>query len=210
MRVAPASLEALTAALPEVTSFARKLEPTLRAAPQPLRDTTELAEQVERIVAPQRLPALLDQLGPITSNLPTLERRLKDLLPLVTRVDRCLSERVVPALNMEVPDGELSTGDPAYLDLLHSFTGISSVTGGFDGNGAALRAGFGEGVSTFAGILPGIGEVAAFAPQFKGVRPAWLGYGVEPPYRPDAWCDEQPLVSLEAQTGPAPRWAGGR
>ena len=206
-RVAPPSLKALDSALPTLTNFADRLDPVLRAAPRPLQKVTTLASQVSALVQVPKLPALLDQLAPITARLPGLEASLAKLVALVTPADRCLSGHLVWALEQKLQDGSFSTGDPAWLDALHAFTATTSVNGGFDGNGSAIRAGVGEGGSTLTGVLPGIGQVAGIAPVLLGLRPKWLGYGVSPPYRPDQWCDQQPLPNLTATTGPAPDWA---
>lgn len=205
-RAAPPSLTALDTALPTLTNFADRLDPVLRAAPSPLQKVTALTSQVRALVQPPKLPALLDQLAPITAALPGLEAGLGKLLPLVTTADRCLSGHVVWALDQKLQDGPFSTGDPVWLDALHAFTGTTSVNGGFDGNGSAIRAGVGEGGSTLTAVLPGIGQFAGIFPAFAGVRPRWLGYGVSPPYLPDKWCDQQPLPNLAATTGPAPAW----
>jgi hypothetical protein len=206
VRAAPPGLDALDEALPELQDFAERLRPVLRTAPAPLRTTTRFARQIDRIVAPAQLPALLDDLAPVSAALPQLERRLGSLLPLVTRASRCLGNNVLPTLNEEVPDGPLSTGDPVWLDALHLFSNVASFTGGFDGNGSAARAGVTENATVSNSLIPGLGAVTNFGPQFKGVRPTWLGYGVDPAYRPDQWCDQQPLPDLSQRSGPPPGW----
>jgi phospholipid/cholesterol/gamma-HCH transport system substrate-binding protein len=206
LRVAPPSLAALDAALPALTSFSDALDPALRAAPAPLRKTDEFMAQVQRLVGSRELPALLDQLAPVTKTLPPLERGLRGLLPLVTPINQCLSTHVIPTLDQKLQDGSNSTGDPAWLDLLHGATGVTSVTGGFDGNGVALRIGLTVGPSVLGGILPGFGQLTAFGAPIEGVRPTWLGYGVWPAYRPDQWCTKQPLPNVNARSGPAPSW----
>jgi hypothetical protein len=162
--------------------------------------------QVHGLVGSRELPALLDRLAPVTKTLPGLERGLGGLLPLVTPINQCLSTRVIPTLDQKLQDGSLSTGDPAWLDLLHAATGVTSITGGFDGNGVAIRIGVAQGPGLLAGILPGFGQVTVLGAPIQGVRPTWLGYGVSPPYRPDQWCTKQPLPNLNARSGPAPSW----
>lgn len=207
VRSAPPALTSLDRALPKVATFAAALRPALRAAPGPLRSTSRLAQEVRQLVLPSRLPAALDQLGPITAALPRLESRLGRLVPLVTRANRCLTGNVIPTISEVVPDGKTTTGDPAWLDGLHLFTSVTSFTGGFDGNGAAARAGVTNSDSAVTNILPGLGPVLVNGPALDGVRPAWLGYGIDPPYRPDQWCDEQPRPDLAQRQGKAPGWA---
>lgn len=206
-RTAPPSLAALNRALPAVGSFTRSLDPALRAAPTPLEEGTSLLQQVRMLASPAELPALLNQLAPIDHTDPQLERRLRPLVKLVTPADKCLSGNVVPTLDAEVPDGALSTGDPAWLDILHAFAGVTSVTGGFDGNGAALRAGTVAGAAQLQGVIPGLGAFSAIGPSIQGIRPTWLGYGVVPPYRPEVWCDTQPQPVLSDRAGTTPDWA---
>jgi virulence factor Mce-like protein len=206
LRVAPASLTALDSALPALTNFGGALRPALRVAPGPLHAEAGLLSQLQGLVRPRELPALLDDLKPVTTTLPDLERRLGRLLPLVTHANECLSTHVVWTLDQTLKDGSNSTGDPAYLDLVHAFTGATSISGGFDGNGVAIRSGIASGASSISGLIPGLGYVAGGGPQIQGVRPTWLGYGVEPPYRPDQWCYRQQLPDLSARSGPPPNF----
>lgn len=207
LHVAPASLDAIDAALPDLQRFSSALEPGLRVAPPAIKRATRLVTELRRLVVPTRLPRTVSGLKPITGRLPELETRLERLAPLVTSANQCLSRRVVPALNQVMDDGDTSSGDPVWLDALHAFTAVTSASGGFDGNGSALRAGIVGGGGVANGILPGIGKVSVLGPLIQGVRPTWLGYGVDPPYRPDKRCSEQPFPSFEAKTGPAPAWA---
>ena len=207
VRSAPPTLEALDRSLPAVGKFAAALDPALRASPTPLRDATALLAQFGALAQPPELPALLRRTDPLAHTLPGLERLLLPVSHLTTRASDCLSRVVVPTLDEKVPDGALSTGDPAWLDGFHMVTGITSVTGGFDGNGAAVRTGIIGSASEFQGVLPGLGAFAGIGPTIQGVRPTWLGYGVDPPFRPDAWCDTQPVPDLAARSGPAPAWA---
>jgi phospholipid/cholesterol/gamma-HCH transport system substrate-binding protein len=206
-RAAPRPLAAIDKALPTVERFGRELTPVLRAAPRPLQASTEMLRQVELLSRPREAPALLRRTGPLVANAARMTERLGPTVRLVTPLDQCISQRVVPVLNQEVPDGALSTGDPAWLDLFHATASFASVTGGFDGNGAAIRFGFTGGASSAQGVLPGLGLVDGVGPAIQGVRPPWLGFNVEPPYRPDAWCKDQPLARLAADPAPPPAWA---
>lgn len=204
-RTSRPTLTALNHALPEVGSFSRTLDPALRDSPKPLAATSRLLDAVDATAKPSE--ALLAKTKPISATLPQLEGRLEPIVKLVTPAAECLGDNVVPTLDTEVPDGSLSTGDPAWLDMLHGFTAITSVTGGFDGNGAAVRTGIVGSVSEFAGILPGLGKVEGIGPTINGLDPTWLGYGVDPPYRPDEWCDKQPLPDLGARrSAEEPQW----
>src|SRR5207245_7305940 len=106
-----------------------------------------------------------------------------------------------------IQDGPNTSGDPAWLDLLHGITGFTSASTSFDGNAGTFRAGLAFGGTALQGVIPGLGTFAGqLDPQVEGVRPVWLGYGVAPAYRPDQPCAKQPLPNLNAQAGPPPSW----
>lgn len=212
LRAAPRPLRALDTAMPVVERFAADVRPALHAAPGAVRDAHRFLDQLERLVDPRELPAFLRALGPVTAVLPQLERRLGALSERVTPIGECLSKTVVPALNTKLQDGVHTTGDPAWLDILHAFTGVVGFTAAFDGNGVATRTGVTQGEATLTGVSPLTGQLAAVdGPPVRGVRPVWLGYGKDPAYDPGATCSEQQLPDMRARSGEPPAWMrGGR
>ncbi len=204
MRTSPPRLAAIDRAMPELTSFAHALGPALRVAPSNLGDFGTLLGQLGLLGRPQSLPALLTKLRPVTVNLPPLQRQLDALLPLVTPVGRCISRNVVPTLDTVLNDGANSSGRPVWQDLLHLGANLAGAAADFDGNGTTIRLGLSEGDEALSGAIPGIGQVVGVGPKIEGVRPVWLGYGVNPPYRPDATCDQQPLPDLAVDGGGPP------
>lgn len=207
LRAAPASLAKVDAALPPLTRFAAVLRPTLRTAPATLRKTNRMLDQLGAITRPAELPRLLARLAPVTRDLPVLERRLLALFGYTTQVTDCISTHVVPVLNTKIQDGKHTTGDPAWLDLLHGITGFTSSATSYDGNAGTFRAGTAFGPAVLQGAIPGLGTIAGnINRDIQGVRPAWLGYGVEPPYRPDVPCAEQKLPELNVEAAPPPDW----
>lgn len=204
MRVAPPGLAALNGALPQLTTFADALRPALRIAPAPLRRATGLVRQLQRLFGDAELPALLDRARPAIRNLPSLEQSLLQFSPLVTSANGCLTDRVAWTLNQTLKDGTNSTGDPVWLDAVHGEANSGGVVSGFDGNGVALRVGLVANGTEISGVFPGIGKVVGTSPHVEGVRPAWLGYGVEPPYRPDQSCTAQQRPDLSARSAPPP------
>jgi virulence factor Mce-like protein len=207
LKAAPATLTALDGALPTLTKFGDALRPTLHAAPDTLRKTNLLLHQVRALMRRSELAGLVDGLEPVTANLPALERDLQTLFGLVKPVTDCITTHVVPTLDTKIEDGPHTTGDPVWLDLLHAFTGFSSFSSAVDGNGGTVRLGVTGGEQTVSGVIPGLGRVAGMQPEAPmGVRPTWLGYGVEPPYRPDLPCADQKQPDLGARSGPPPNW----
>jgi len=207
LRAAPASLRRIDGALPTVTRFADALRPALHEAPAALRSANAVLDQVGAVTRRRELPTLLDRLRPVTADLPALESRLQALFGYTDLVAGCAVSNIIPVLNSKLQDGKHTTGDPVWLDLLHSFTGFTSASTSFDGNGGTFRAGLAFGPVALQGIVPGLGSVAGNINQdILGVRPAWLGYGVDPAYRPDAKCSDQKLPKLNVDAAPAPRW----
>lgn len=203
LKVAPERLTSIDAALPGLTSFALALRPALRQAPMTLGDTNRMLSQIGQLVEHPELPSLLDALEPVTASLPTLEVRLDALFPYVTLAMNCVSQKVVPGLDMVAPDGPNTTGAPAWLDFLHLAAGLASSSANSDANGTALRLGITESDVDLQATIPGLGAV--FVPgKVDGLDPTWLGLGVYPPDRPDQRCVDQPLPNLGARDGAPP------
>lgn len=197
---APTQLRTIDAALPPLERYVARARPALRRAPPALRATSAALRQIELASGPTEIPELLSRLRPLTARLPSLTRELETTMPLVTMAAACVARNVVPTLNKEVPDGRLSSGRPAWQDLLHMAAALTGTSPGFDGNGGTLRISLAEGANAVRGLLPGVGPVVSAA-NLEGVRPVWLGPGKTPPYRPDARCLEQALPDLGKRAG---------
>lgn len=210
VRSAPGPLRDIDRALPQLTRLATHLRPTLHAIPNSLTNANALLDQIAGIVRPTELPALLTQLGPVLNAMPGLESQLQTLFGYTTPVTSCIADHVVPTLNMKVPDGVNTSGDPVYLDLVHLFTGLSGFSSAVDGNGGTVRVGVTTGDHIVDSLAPGLGQLVGLLPNVNGVRPTWLGYGVLPPFRPDQPCATQPLPNLALGSGPVPQWASSQ
>ncbi|MHB8695161.1 MAG: MlaD family protein [Solirubrobacteraceae bacterium] len=207
MRTAAQPLTQLHSALPVFTRFASSLQPTLQAVPPAVASGSRLLQQIKLVVQPHQLPALLSNLTPVLSGLPTLERELQVMLSNARPVTDCITTHVVPSLSMTVPDGINSTNVPAYLDLVHAFAGLAGLGSDYDGNGGTVRLGMTTSERAIEGIIPGIGKVVGRLPAFSAVRPGYLGEHVNPPFRPDAPCAAQPLPNLNADQGTVPSYS---
>lgn len=198
---APAQLQEIDAGLDPLARYADRVRPVLRTAPPALRAATAALAQVQAAAGPRELPRLLSALRPVTSSLPALTDELTRTMPLVDQASRCVSRNVVPTLNKELPDGRLSSGRPAWQDLLHMAAALTGTSPGFDGNGGTLRISIAEGANAVRGLLPGLGPIVSSA-NLEGVRPRWLGPGATPPFRPDARCTDQALPDLAKRSAP--------
>jgi virulence factor Mce-like protein len=204
LREALPAVRDVRAALPATRAFTRDVRPLLRRAPQTLDLARPLLRELRPLLAPGALPALTRALRPPVRTLAALQPGLEELLGRVTPVTDCVRDRALPVLRTPVKDGEHTTGQPPWQELLHAMVGLASGSQNFDGNGTAVRymAGFGEQlVST--GRLPGLGRLQALAQApVEGARPA--PPAGKPPFVPTAECRRQQLVSLDAQTAAAP------
>jgi hypothetical protein len=199
-------MRAIDSALPETRALAVEVRPALREAPATLRLAGPVLAQARGLVSPGELPALLGQLDPALDDLAPLEPRLTKLLGEVTPVMDCLRRNALPTLKTPVSDGDLTTGDPPYRELLHGLTGLASASQNFDANGSAVRyhAGFGDQLVSF-GAAPSAGEalVGTTSEPLLGSRPK--PPAEQPPFRADVPCRTQAKPDLTAQTGPAPK-----
>lgn len=202
---APSDLRAIDRVLPVATRTARRLQPALREAGPTLRSTDAALDQIAAVVRPSELPGLLRELRPLSRDLAPLLSRLRRTAPRLRAVTDCLGTTVVPALNQKVPDGMHTTGDPAWLDLLHAGASLAASSPNFDGNGTTIRLGITESEQAVQGFLPGLGTLEG-AGSIRGMNPEWLGVGVDPPTRPDAVCAEQALPDLGARASTGPDW----
>ena len=197
------AFEAINAAIPSSRALVQDLRPALRIAPPTLRSANLLLDQVSALIQPGELPRLLDQLDPAIVSLAQLEPQLGQLLALTTPVTECVRTNVLPTLKKSVDDGDLTTGQPVYRELLASLPGLASGSQNFDGNGPALRyhAGFGDETVSLGKNNPEP-AVGLTSQPILGSRPQYTG--VRPPFHPEVPCGQNEPPNLKATTGPAP------
>jgi len=199
---APASLRALDAVLPDLRRFAVDLRPVLRELPRQTPSINRALAQVGTTALPSQLPRLVRLLEQPVADLPVLERQLQFVAPYAGPIARCLSKVVVPGLSQRVPDGPLSLDQPAWLELLHAFSGLAAASPAFDANGTTIRAGLTEGDTSLAGVVPGLKDVinVVGGGNIEGVSPKWLGHGQRPSRRVDQPCEDQKIPDLSQLT----------
>jgi phospholipid/cholesterol/gamma-HCH transport system substrate-binding protein len=196
---------ALNDLFPTARTFLAEARPGVRAAPATLRLANPLLAQLNGLLQPSELPALLVQLQPAVRSLAALEPGLGTLLGRVRPVTECLRLNALPTLRKSVVDPPLTTGQPVYREFLDSIVGLASASQNFTGDGPAVRylAGFGpQEVTLGQGSDVGQPLVGLASSPILGSRPRYTG--VRPPFRPDVNCLGQPLPNLAADTGPAP------
>lgn len=201
---APAQLQSIDLALPRVEELADSLGPSLDRLPASLDSGKAALRQLNRLVGPSELPALMDDVEPAVTSLPTASSRLADLLRALTPVSRCLDRNVVGTLNMHIDDPGFTSGRPVWQELLHFGAMLTLFSTSFDGNGTALRAGTSTGEAPLVSQLPG-GTPIYGSGDVVGRAPVPLDDPDDLQYRPDQPCAEQPLPNLSLrQSGEPP------
>jgi virulence factor Mce-like protein len=199
---APATLDALSSATPETRGLVADLRPVLRAAPSVVNPAVPLAVQLERLLRPGRVPRLVSLAEPAVGSLARLAPDATTSFAGLRAPARCLLENALPALTSVIPDGALTSDQPAYRELLYSLVGLASSTRNFDGNGFSTRyyAGFSNELQSLPSGNPleplyGVGgsPVIGSSPR----KPAEA-----PPARPDVPCTESDAPDLDAAQGP--------
>jgi virulence factor Mce-like protein len=204
LRVTPAAVRSVDAALPVLESASRRLTPALAEAPRAFRESTSTLRELDRLVEPSARGRTIAAMRTTLIDMPSLISGLAELLPAVKPMTDCLSSHVVPVLEAKVPDGDLSTGRPVWQDFAHMLVGLASASQNFDGNGYALRYQLGLGNQTLSTAdLPGLGPLVGLAPTNLRSRPLPREDRQAPPVRTDKPCADQPVQKLDAASGSA-------
>ncbi len=199
LREAPAALSSLSAALPELRSFAAQLDPSLRIAPGVLASTAGLLGQVRSLTASSALPRTLTLLRLVSTQLTSLAPKLEDLFPRVKEIASCTGNQLVSLLDTKLQDGKLTTGQPVWQELAHVNVGLASANQDFDAAGTRVRFATNIQPNLLAlGSVPGVGALLENTEQpLLGIRPVWNG-PTPPPVHPEVPCTTQPLGNLQA------------
>ncbi|MEA2374596.1 MAG: phospholipid/cholesterol/gamma-HCH transport system substrate-binding protein [Thermoleophilaceae bacterium] len=205
IREAGPAFVTLNGLFPTARAFVREARPGLRAAPATLRLANPLLGQLQGLLAPAELPALISAGDPAIQSLARLQPHLRDLMTQLYPVTECARKIVLPTLKTKIADPPLGTGDPVYAELFHGWVGLASAYQNFDGDGHAVRyhAGFGDQMIT-TGKVAGLSEplVGLTQEPLLGSRPKSPGH--LPPTRADKACMNQDPPNLNAaETGPA-------
>jgi phospholipid/cholesterol/gamma-HCH transport system substrate-binding protein len=202
LKESPPTLDAVRAATPPARKLVAAARPLLRRAPGVVNPTIPLSRELRRLLEPDQLPALISEGAPAVRALsgaaPDTTVTFAGLRDPIT----CLKDDAIPTLLSSVEDGDLTTGQPTYRELLYSLTGLASSTRDFDGNGFATRyyAGFGTELVTTPFGDP-VAQLLGLADNpIVGSRPRKPS--VAPPLRPDVPCTQNERPDLDAAAGP--------
>jgi phospholipid/cholesterol/gamma-HCH transport system substrate-binding protein len=202
----------LDRSFPATRTFAREILPGVRETPATLDAAFPWIAQTRALLRPSELQGLLAQLQPATESLARLNGDSLQFLPQLDLADRCFSNTIIPAGNIGVHDGALTTRRPDgsivenYKEFWYSMVGLAGEGEGFDGNGSYIRFAVGGGSHQLrlgkSQALRGtvIGN-ANFAPL--GTTPLYPKS--QPPYKTAARCYRNQLPDVNGpQAGPGP------
>ena len=148
---ADAAFKSLDASFPPTRGFARDFLPAIQETPATVEASFPWIAQTRALLAPSELGGLLAQLQPATADLARLEGESLAFLPQLDLADRCFARTIIPAGNIGVRDGALTTrrADGSivenYKEFWYAMVGLAGEGSNFDGNGSMIRTGLGGG-----------------------------------------------------------------
>jgi len=148
------AFKSLDASFPPTRGFARDFTPAVRETPATVKAAFPWIAQTRALLRRDELGGLLAQLQPATADLARLEGESLTFLPQLNLANRCFARTIIPAGNIGVNDGALSTrrSDGSivenYREFWYSMVGLAGEAQTFDGNGSMIRTGLGGGSYT--------------------------------------------------------------
>jgi ABC-type transporter Mla subunit MlaD len=210
LTTADAAFRSLDASFPATRGFARDFLPAVQQTPATVEAAFPWIHQTRLLLQPDELGGLLDQLQPATADLARLEGASLRLLPQLDSASRCFASTIIPAGNIGVRDGALTTrrGDGSivenYKEFWYSMVGLAGEGSGFDGNGSTIRTGLGGGSQTVnVGKSKVSGTAVVGNANYKPLGTSPLYPSSNPPYQLQAACSKQALPDVNGpQAGP--------
>jgi virulence factor Mce-like protein len=203
LRNANATFASLNRAFPPTRAFAREILPGVRTTPATIDAALPWVRQFTALLGPRELRGLARELQPTTASLAKLTDDSIALLPQIDKVNRCLTNVILPTGDLKINDGNLTSGVENYKEFWYTMVALAGESQNFDGNGGYVRFAVGGGSQTVstgktsAGGDPLFGNAVA---KPLGTRPAFPGK--RPPYKPNVPCASQTIPNLNgAATG---------
>ena len=210
LKVAPPAFRSLNSALPSLRAFAREALPGTRAASPTLDAQIPLVRQLRRLVAPDELQGLANDLRAAVPDLVKLNQGSAKTFRHTRALSACQNNVLVPFANTPIPDPDFESANPdddnsgeTFAEQTgRAFVGLSGESRIFDGNSSMFRVQGGGGPHQ----LVSTGEAGqdyfsrAMFP-IEGVRP--ISPTVRPKMRPDRPCELQDPPDLNAAVGAA-------
>jgi phospholipid/cholesterol/gamma-HCH transport system substrate-binding protein len=154
LTTADAAFKSVDASLPATRAFARAILPGIQQTPATVQAGFPWLAQTKALLSKNELQGLLAQLQPATADLARLEGATLQFLPQLDQADRCFSQVIIPAGNIGIKDGALTTRRTDgsivenYKEFWYGMVGLTGEGQNFDGNGNYLRFAVGGGSHT--------------------------------------------------------------
>ncbi|HKN93368.1 MAG TPA: MlaD family protein [Thermoleophilaceae bacterium] len=194
----------LNQSFPPTRAWAREILPGVRETPATINASFPWVAQARKLVSPQELGGLVNELRPSIHDLAGVTDESLKLIPQLDLINRCATGLVLPTGDVPIQDGFLTTGLPNYKEFWQAMVGLSSESSNFDGNGQYTRFQPGGGDQSVHTGLSQSGQLfgnAASKPL--GTQPK--SPGREPPYNSKVACYKNPLPNLNnAPVGSGP------
>ena len=195
------ALTSLDASFPPTRAFASDILPGVKATAATIDASFPWIAQTRKLLGKTELRGLARELRRSSPSLAKLTDQTLQFLPQLDLADKCATNVILPAGDVKLQDGPLSTNEANYKEFWQGMVGLSSEGQNFDGNGMYVRFQPGGGTQTLSlGPASLSGDALFTNPATKpvGTRPIYPGK--RPPYRPDVPCYTQTLPDFN---GPA-------
>jgi phospholipid/cholesterol/gamma-HCH transport system substrate-binding protein len=205
LTTADRTLADLNSAFPPTRQFAKDFLPAVKETPSTIDAAMPFIAQTRKLLGPDELRGLAEELSPATRDLATAINGTETLLPQQDLASKCLDRVILPVGDIKVQDGSLSTGAENYKEFWYSMVGIAGEGQNFDGNGMYVRFQPGGGTQTVSvgpGSLSGDTFFARQPNKPIGTRPVYTGK--RPPYKPNVACYTQQLPDVNGAATGAP------
>ncbi len=215
LTTADAAFKSLDASFPPTRGFARDFLPAVQETPATVEAAFPWLAQTRALLQPSELGDLLAQLQPATADLAQLEGASLAFLPQLDLANRCFARTIIPAGNIGVRDGALTTrrADGSivqnYKEFWYTMVGLAGEGASFDGNGSMIRTGLGGGAQTVnVGKSTTSGRAVIGNANFRPLGTSPRYPATPPSYNLTADCYQQALPNVngpQAGPGPAPQ-----
>ena len=209
LRNADSALDAMNASFPNTRAFARAILPGVNETAATIDAAFPWVAQAYKLLGPDELQGVASQLSPATSDLAKVVDASLKLLPQADLAAKCATQVILPAGDIKIADGALSTDEENYKEFWYTMVGLAGEGQNFDGNGMYVRFQTGGGDQTLSmgqsGDIPGKIFANTISPPL-GTRPAYPGK--RPPYNSTFPCYKNPLPDLNGAPTGAPDGGG--
>jgi phospholipid/cholesterol/gamma-HCH transport system substrate-binding protein len=205
------TLASLNSAFPATRAFAREILPGVRETPATINAAFPWLAQANKLLSEPELRGLVNDLSPTTANLSKVVDGSLTLLPQADLVAQCLTNVILPAGDVKINEGGLSTNTENYKEFWYAMVGLAGESSNFDANGLYVHFQTGGGdQSVSTGKVGGaLGDVLYGNASTKpmGTRPAYPGH--RPPYVSSVPCKDAKVPDFNG-AGVGPADGGGR